>query len=280
MFCFPNCLAVIFRCKNRYTHANRTCPNHPYHKPHRSNDLILQPSPGGESDENVRRWLENYRRERMDKTPGKATSEQVLAPLSSNNFQQQNQQLKSLSPKRPKSKRGLATELEQENVPHDLSNKKSPPTSSDPPRILQSLNPIPILSSPIRRSLPRSPMKPCWLKNATPPSAEKSRSLLEERLILTPPKRKGDVVSISVPKKRWLKEAFREQTGSSPSSSSSSSAFCEDLARPIKWSAEDEEDRHRRSPKSMIVAKALMELSDNAAAASKDQSQPLNLSIK
>jgi len=63
---------VLFSCSNRYTHANRTCPLHPYSKPQRSAELVLQPTlAAGEDPNQVSRWLENYRRERMDKTPAK-----------------------------------------------------------------------------------------------------------------------------------------------------------------------------------------------------------------
>ena len=77
----------IFSCGNRYTHANRTCPAHPYHKPQRSNDLVLQPNIGaGENADDVQKWLECYRRERMDKTPAKnpnsSSSIHDLTPVS------------------------------------------------------------------------------------------------------------------------------------------------------------------------------------------------------
>ena len=67
-----------FRCGNRYTHANRTCPVHPYHKPQRSVELVLQPNlSAGENTEEVQNWLESYRKERLDKTPGKTPTNSI-----------------------------------------------------------------------------------------------------------------------------------------------------------------------------------------------------------
>ena len=64
----------INRCQNRYTHANRTCPVHPYSKPVRSADVVcLQQLPAalaGETNPAVISWLHNYRREREEKAKG------------------------------------------------------------------------------------------------------------------------------------------------------------------------------------------------------------------
>ena len=123
---FVNKLLSSFSCGNRYTHANRTCPLHPYDKPQRSSEVLLQPTiSAGEDPNQVARWLENYRRERTDKTPAKidVASSNYSTPLSSNNTPLN---LLSMSPfnmspfdsnlsKKSKTKRGLASELEQEN---------------------------------------------------------------------------------------------------------------------------------------------------------------------
>ena len=79
----------FFRCGNRYTHANRTCPVHPYHKPTRAVELVLQPNlSAGENTEEVQNWLESYRKERLDKTPGKTPTSSISISLSGKkNFQ-------------------------------------------------------------------------------------------------------------------------------------------------------------------------------------------------
>ena len=88
--------------------------------------MLLQPTISAGDDPNqVARWLENYRRERTDKTPAKidVASSNYSTPLSTNNTPLN---LLSMSPfnmspfdsnlsKKSKTKRGLASELEQEN---------------------------------------------------------------------------------------------------------------------------------------------------------------------
>ena len=129
---------LIFRCGNRYTHANRTCPAHPYHKPQRSNDLVLQPTIGaGEDTMEVQKWLDNYRRERMDKTPAKNPSSVHDTPVSPFNggespiptldlgVRTSSEILAAELCKRNRIKRGLVNELEQENmsqIPIKLAN--------------------------------------------------------------------------------------------------------------------------------------------------------------
>jgi hypothetical protein len=162
-----------YRCGNRYTHANRTCPSHPLLKPQRSADLILEPvlSANEEADVEVRRWLEKYRRERQDKTPGKvapsstssgilsnsnASPASVLAPIQATNWS-----LPTTPAKKTKSiRRGLASELEQENMPHDQQQQRRPLTvaneaSGQPEN--QSQPPPPLRSFPHRFSPLRQP---------------------------------------------------------------------------------------------------------------------------
>ncbi len=217
-------------------------------------------------------WLENYRRERQEKTtPGKTDVGGSVDPEVL---------------KRPnRTKRGLVSELEQENsMPNFQAIASTVPTD---------------LSAPVMSS------EQC----CTP--VKQARSLLEERLAMvpgsvgngdspvhtpSPPARKtlSDITSSNVlmPKKRWLREVFSEQQ-------STGSASNEVLARPIRWN-EDEDERmqqqqqqqQRRSPKSLIVATALVELATDkpgtpsssptqsqATPIIHDQNQPLNLSV-
>lgn len=105
-------------CTNRYTHANRTCPEHPYSKPKRTAELFLQPIiSASEDQEQVYAWLEKYRKEREEKTPGKGFGESV-----ENEVNTPDRGAEDLSQRFVlKSKRGLANEMEeafgQENVP-------------------------------------------------------------------------------------------------------------------------------------------------------------------
>lgn len=91
-------------CSNRYTHANRQCPDHPYAKPQRSAEIILQPTISGSEDrDQVVAWLEKYKREKEDKTPGKFQPETPETPETAGYAEL----------KRNRSKRGLAEEMEQ-----------------------------------------------------------------------------------------------------------------------------------------------------------------------
>ena len=103
-------------CDNRYTHANRTCPDHPYAKPKRSAELLLQPVIAASEDQGrVAVWLEKYRREREEKTPGKGLDDHLET------LQMPERELEEQGKPKLKTKRGLAEELEQaygqENIP-------------------------------------------------------------------------------------------------------------------------------------------------------------------
>ena len=95
-------------CNNRYTHANRQCPDHPFAKPQRSAEIILQPNISSSEDKNqVLAWLEKYKREKEDKTPGK------FNPNETPGYQEENLSEEIPEFKRNRSKRGLAEEMEQ-----------------------------------------------------------------------------------------------------------------------------------------------------------------------
>ncbi len=193
---YSNCCCC--RCGNRYTHANRTCPLHPYHKPQRSTEIVLQPTLStGEDPNEVSKWLENYRRERVDKsTPAKlgnvTTSCTIAAPIFvdsllvspkpdlqvstsstlpridltspfSNALSQQNSSSSADTQplKRLKSKRGLASELEQENVTsfHNTPVKIPHLFPSSPINRSNIQSPMMTIPTPL---LPRSPIKNCF----------------------------------------------------------------------------------------------------------------------
>ncbi|KAG7170931.1 uncharacterized protein LOC121863778 [Homarus americanus] len=112
-------------CTSRFTHANRHCAEHPYATLQRTSDLNINPqlSPA-ECTEDVLRWLEKYRHERMERTPAKArknkreldgtpdTPQTPHSPTSDSDI---------MSPppvKRTKSRRGLGPLMEQQqNLP-------------------------------------------------------------------------------------------------------------------------------------------------------------------
>lgn len=120
-------------CTNRYTHANRQCPDHPYAKPQRTAELILQPNISASEDKaQVMAWLDKYRREKDERTPGK-----VNIPLPPANVS--NTPISSLTEpddlRLSRSKRGLSSEMDecadQENVPKvEVEEFSSPETPS------------------------------------------------------------------------------------------------------------------------------------------------------
>lgn len=285
---------------------------------------MLQPSlSASENTGEVQAWLENYRRERQDKTPGKIN---ILAPTLQEELHHPHQQqqpqyhqpqllhqqqhhyqpqhtsssnasndensvrLEGTPVKKPKSKRTLVSELEQENVPHHKTVKSFP----SPQRPL-SFNPT-SATSYMPQSPIRSPLRACAARPRVEPSPGKQRSLLQDRLVASPAKKhhhlllSSPIKSTMQPKKRWLKTVFQEQMQSGSksttnSSSSSAAAAAEVLARPISWDNENENNAasspRARSPKSYLVAAALVELRDHNKAALSPTSadQPLNLSM-
>jgi hypothetical protein len=320
-----------FRCANRYTHANRTCPLHPYHKPQRSAELVLQPTlSAGEDPAQVSVWLENYRRERVDKTPAKIEStvatpiyedRQCSSPQTPNHVTTMPRlNILMMSPfnsdsaqntKRFKTKRGLASELEQENVSSPFSTPlKIPhlfPTSPFNRNNINIQSPIP---APL---LPRSPIKNCALLpndlstqrrsalgditpfgNDSSPSKvvlSPSRRLLARR---TPPSSPIKTLNL---KKRWLKEVVQEQNRQTQTEqtpvqqqqeqpqqqqplNTDEEPDSENLALPIRWNENDSDAttyaalRLRRSPLAWSAVSALVEMAEQ----NHMNNQPLNLS--
>ena len=200
------------RCGNRYTHANRTCPAHPYHKPQRTSDLILQPSSTANSAENttgndeVSKWLENYRRERQDKTPTPGKNPPSEAATENYNYPVENLHTPPSSIKRSKTKRGLTSDfLEQENSPlkKPLYEHQQLPTTVTTSSVYNSN--FLVQSQPISFALSSAPKSPLRLSSAPKSplrvpgsplaliSNNNKRSLLEERLNLR--KTLGDITS-------------------------------------------------------------------------------------
>ena len=232
------------RCGNRYTHANRTCPLHPQHKPQRSAELVLQPTiAAGEDPTEVSRWIQNYRRERSDKTPAKIESTSYESPaFSSTATTVVPLNLLTMSPfsndnsssKRLKTKRGLASELELEQENHQSAAFKTSTTPIDIPHLFSSPSPMKRIhfqtQSIPNPLLPRSPLKNCdnflpsdLSTNATPVrrSALGDITSVNNDLILSPKRRLDSVSSpnrrldlLSSPNRRY--SIFRR--GTPPSS--------------------------------------------------------------
>ena len=201
------------RCGNRYTHANRTCPAHPYHKPQRTSDLILQPSSTTNCPENVTgndevtKWLENYRRERQDKTPTPGKNPPSDSANENYNCSVENLQTPPSSIKRSKTKRGLTSDfLEQENSPikKQLYEQQEQLPSAVTTSSAYNSNFF-VQSQPISFALSSAPKSPLRLSSAPKSplrvpgsplaliSNNNKRSLLEERLNLR--KTLGDITS-------------------------------------------------------------------------------------
>ena len=205
---------TLNRCGNRYTHANRTCPAHPYHKPQRTSDLILQPSSTTNCPENVTgndevsKWLENYRRERQDKTPTPGKNPPSDSGNENYNCSIENLETSPSSIKRSKTKRGLTSDfLEQENSPLKkqlYEQRQQPPSATVTTSSAYNSNFL-VQSQPISFALSSAPKSPLRLSSAPRSplrvpgsplaliSNNNKRSLLEERLNLR--KTLGDITS-------------------------------------------------------------------------------------
>ena len=146
-------------CTNRYTHANRQCPDHPYAKPQRSAEIILQPNISASEDKaKVMAWLERYKRERDERTPGKLATPSAAAggepaTLSTPTTAYSPAAAAAVEVKRSRSKRGLDLEMEQslgqENLaslpvhlhhPANLATSSSPSSSQRSSVAKQTLN--------------------------------------------------------------------------------------------------------------------------------------------
>lgn len=267
------CFLIFPSCGNRYTHANRTCPVHPYHKPQRSIDLVLQPNIGaGENTEEVQKWLENYRRERLDKTPAKNISiiQADNTPISPTPPPQNAlfdlgvripaDILAQELCKRSRIKRGLVSELEQENISQQIL---SPPAKMAGSPAASPMKPGLNLIQPGVRRRTLGDITPKKDKNILPPEPINNFG----NMIPSSPIRSLN------PKKRWMKTVVQEQKRQEA---------CDDenLAMPIRWNENETLPLSliRRgcvggniSPVNWSVVSALVDLGQSTP-------QPLNLS--
>ena len=272
----------LISCGNRYTHANRTCPIHPYHKPQRSTELVLQPNIGaGENTDDVQKWLENYKRERMDKTPGKTPGDPSssipdtpVSPRSENvlllpSTQQRLETAFDLGVrassadvmahelcKRNRIKRGLVSELEQENI-------------SKPPNYSPSSSPMKnglnlIQPGKVRRTL--GDITPKKDNNILPPEPlDNARNIPQ-----------SPIRSLN-PKKRWMKTVVREQQKIQVVTPSKAQDE-ENLAMPIRWNDNESSPMIRRFANSSPDKEAANVLLGLAASAPRRPS-PLKLDL-
>lgn len=238
---------------------------HPYSKPTRSTELILQPNIGsGENTEEVQKWLENYRRERMDKTPAKNPLENTpVSPVSSpqNAFDlgvRTSADILAHELCKRSIKRGLASELEQENISYHTPAKM--PNSSP---MKQGLN----LITPRKTLGDITPKKD---KNILPPEPIDNLS----NIPLSPIRNLKSIPSSPVrslkPKKRWMKTVVQEQKRQEVGDD-------ENLAMPIRWNENESlpipniRRGANSSPVNWSVVSALVDLGQATP-------QPLNLS--
>ncbi|KAK4320576.1 hypothetical protein Pmani_008580 [Petrolisthes manimaculis] len=116
-------------CTSRFTHANRHCAEHPYATLQRSPDLNFTPQlfPSEVTDD-VLRWLEKYRHERMERTPAKTRKtkrELEGTPETPHTPRTPPSDSDIMSPppvKRTKSRRGLGPLMEQQQNLSDHGN--------------------------------------------------------------------------------------------------------------------------------------------------------------
>lgn len=233
--------------------------------------MVLQPNIGaGENTDDVQKWLENYRRERLDKTPAKSSSitDTPVSPTTSPPSSHHGILDLGIrtSPadilahelcKRNRIKRGLVSELEQENVsqiPHKMSTPESP--------MKQGLN----LIQPRRTLGDITPKKD---KNILPPEPIDNLS----NIIPSSP------VRSLKPKKRWMKTVVQEQKRQEISPlKNTGNQDDENLAMPIRWNDNESTAmpllplirRNNASPVNWSVVSALVDLGQTP--------QPLNLS--
>lgn len=96
-------------CQQRFTHANRHCPDHPYDQLKRCDDFVIQAV--SEQNSEVIKWLEKYRMEKEERTPTRKTPKRSKVLQSDNN---ENSEMECpTTPNNPfKSRKGLMVELD------------------------------------------------------------------------------------------------------------------------------------------------------------------------
>lgn len=96
-------------CQQRFTHANRHCPDHPYDQLKRCDDFVIQAVT--EQNSEVVKWLEKYRMEKEERTPTRKTPKRTKELQSDNN---ENSEIECpTTPNNPfKSRKGLMVELD------------------------------------------------------------------------------------------------------------------------------------------------------------------------
>ncbi|CAD6204923.1 GSCOCG00003053001-RA-CDS [Cotesia congregata] len=179
-------------CEMRFTHANRHCPDHPYATLTRSDDFVLKPVSGNtELPHDVTRWLERYKmaRDREDRTPtGKDRKKKSWKSCSDY--------------KRLKSRKGLMMDAgEQENRDCKSPNQRIYCSESQDSQ---------------EESQDDEATEACQVLHHS--EDEDSAATTATKLSATPVRPMFDRLQ---PKKRWLREACREQ-----------------LAKPLEWDSQ------------------------------------------
>ncbi|XP_008552333.1 uncharacterized protein LOC103574622 [Microplitis demolitor] len=209
-------------CEMRFTHANRHCPDHPYATLTRSDDFVLKPVSGNtELPHDVTRWLERYKmaRDREDRTPtGKDRKKKSWKSCSDY--------------KRLKSRKGLMMDAgEQENRDCKSPNQRIYCSESQDSQ---------------EESQDDEAAEICVLNHS---EDEESATTTATKLSVTPVRPMFDRLQ---PKKRWLREACREQ-----------------LARPLEWDSQ---------PKKLIVDESETRIETTPPAPARNVSCIRNLS--
>lgn len=106
-------ICSVSNCKQRFTHANRHCPDHPYDQLQRCDDFVIQPI--SEQNTEVIKWMQKYKMEKEDKTPTRKTPKRSIHNSSTDNSENfSSAELECpVTPNNPyKSRKGLMVELD------------------------------------------------------------------------------------------------------------------------------------------------------------------------
>jgi hypothetical protein len=237
---------------------------------------VLQPNIGsGENNDEVQQWIEKYRRERLDKTPAKNPTPSVIdTPVSPPQFaldfgvRTPTDILAHELCKRSRTKRGLVSELEQENLSHIIPAKILSAPGSPMRQGLSLIKP-----STVRRTL--GDITPKKDNNILPPEPLDFQC---NNQVLIP----SSPLKSLKPKKRWLKTVVQEQKRQAivvPAAHHDE----ENLAMPIRWNENEAlsipliRRGGNSSPVNWSVVSALVDLGQQEVNRS-SMMQPLNLS--
>ncbi|KAG8236836.1 hypothetical protein J437_LFUL017120 [Ladona fulva] len=199
-------------CMSRFTHANRHCPDHPHAPLRRSKDIVLQPV-ASNSDQNndVNRWLERHKKDREDQE----------SPIVEKKMKASKEGIENVgshcSAKKFKSRKGLVCDMTQQENSTPRKNQLADSTN------IQGMR----WRSPCLKEKPQQRHE-MFAETSPGPSSEvnviSSNSDIRKMS-------RYDVYKQEQPKKRWLREACKDQ---------SIWGDKQELAQPLDWCERDD----------------------------------------